>query len=112
MASRLVPTPDDYSDNEEDFPSHTLQQTSDLDGRYPQKKYYRQRAHVNPLSLQNLFPPSSPDRVNWSEHFPGIGVGRVDFLDIGCGYGGLLIELSPLFPDKFILGTKCDKVIY
>ncbi|XP_028431970.1 tRNA (guanine-N(7)-)-methyltransferase isoform X2 [Perca flavescens] len=31
---------------------------------------------------------------------------RVEFADIGCGYGGLLVELSPLFPDKLILGLE------
>ncbi|KAM8916502.1 tRNA (guanine-N(7)-)-methyltransferase isoform 2-T2 [Spinachia spinachia] len=31
---------------------------------------------------------------------------RVEFADIGCGYGGLLVELSPLFPDKLILGME------
>jgi len=25
-------------------------------------------------------------------------------LDIGCGYGGLLFALAPLFPNKLILG--------
>ena len=27
-------------------------------------------------------------------------------LDVGCGYGGLLVELSPLFPDKYMLGKS------
>jgi hypothetical protein len=30
--------------------------------KLPQKKYYRQRAHANPLSFQNLFHPKDPDR--------------------------------------------------
>ena len=32
-------------------------------------------------------------------------------IDIGCGYGGLLFELSKEFPDKLILGMEIrDKV--
>lgn len=31
---------------------------------------------------------------------------QVEFADIGCGYGGLLVELSPLFPDTLILGLE------
>ena len=30
----------------------------------------------------------------------------VRFADIGCGYGGLLISLSPMFPDKLMLGKS------
>ena len=26
--------------------------------------------------------------------------------DIGCGYGGLLVQLSPMFPDKNMLGME------
>ncbi|KAJ3314883.1 tRNA (guanine-N(7)-)-methyltransferase (tRNA(m7G46)-methyltransferase) [Boothiomyces sp. JEL0838] len=31
---------------------------------------------------------------------------KVEFADIGCGYGGLLVALSPIFPDKLILGME------
>ncbi|KAH9412864.1 tRNA (guanine-N(7)-)-methyltransferase [Dermatophagoides pteronyssinus] len=31
---------------------------------------------------------------------------KLEFLDIGCGYGGLLIELSPLFPRSLMLGIE------
>lgn len=29
-----------------------------------------------------------------------------DFLDLGCGYGGLLTSVSELYPDKNILGME------
>lgn len=29
---------------------------------------------------------------------------KVEFADIGCGFGGLLIALAPVFPDTLILG--------
>ncbi|KAK5933800.1 hypothetical protein CgunFtcFv8_014253 [Champsocephalus gunnari] len=53
----------------------------------PQKRYYRQRAHSNPMAYHTFDYP-------------------VEFADIGCGYGGLLVELSPLFPDKLMLGME------
>jgi len=35
----------------------------------------------------------------------------VRFADVGCGFGGLLIRLSPLYPDKLMVGFELrDKV--
>lgn len=31
---------------------------------------------------------------------------NVTILDIGCGYGSLLVTLADLFPDKYILGME------
>ena len=31
---------------------------------------------------------------------------EVEIADIGCGYGGLLINLAPEFPDKLLLGME------
>jgi tRNA (guanine-N7-)-methyltransferase len=37
---------------------------------------------------------------------------NVSIIDVGCGYGGLLFGLAPLFPDKLILGMEIrDKVV-
>ena len=37
----------------------------------------------------------------------------VRFADVGCGFGGLLVKLAPLFPDTLILGLELrDKVCY
>lgn len=94
----------------------------------PQKKYYRQRAHSNPLSDHSVEYPVRPDDMDWSTHYPSIikspeqsadddessvSIKRrkhenplVEFADIGCGYGGLLVALSPLFPDKLMLGME------
>ncbi|XP_073984320.1 tRNA (guanine-N(7)-)-methyltransferase isoform X2 [Rhodnius prolixus] len=30
----------------------------------------------------------------------------VEFADIGCGYGGLLVTLSPMFPETYMLGIE------
>lgn len=38
-------------------------------------------------------------------------VPRVRFADVGCGFGGLLVKLSPLYPDTLMLGMELrDKV--
>jgi len=79
------------------------------DTRFPQKRYYRQRAHSNPLSDHSFDYPVTPEEMNWSAVFPNYSgeTGRgVDFLDIGCGYGGLIVNLSPLFPDKLMVGFE------
>eukprot|EP00439_Symbiodinium_sp_Y106_P077992 s2628_g16.t2 len=34
------------------------------------------------------------------------GTHKVRFLDVGCGFGGLLMALSPKFPDKLMLGME------
>ncbi|PPQ90992.1 hypothetical protein CVT25_013916 [Psilocybe cyanescens] len=74
----------------------------------PQKKHYRQRAHANPFSDHALQYPSAPNAVDWSVHYPTFaGTGSApEFADIGCGFGGLLITLAPLFPDTLMLGME------
>jgi len=44
--------------------------------------------------------------MDWSMHFPAFAEsGKTpEFADIGCGFGGLLIALAPLFPDTLMLG--------
>lgn len=48
--------------------------------------------------------------MDWSPHFPAYasqiaaGEKRVEFADIGCGFGGLLMALAPMFPDTLMLG--------
>lgn len=84
----------------------------------PQKKYYRQRAHSNPIADHCIEYPIKPDLMDWSTLYPlyfpahktkekqAIHEKRVEFADIGCGYGGLLVTLSPIFPDNLILGME------
>ncbi|KAH9057883.1 putative methyltransferase-domain-containing protein [Lactarius vividus] len=74
----------------------------------PQKRHYRQRAHANPFSDHNLEYPASPDEVDWSAHYPAFaGSGKTpEFADVGCGFGGLLITLAPLYPDTLMLGLE------
>ncbi|KAI0790549.1 putative methyltransferase-domain-containing protein [Abortiporus biennis] len=74
----------------------------------PQKRHYRQRAHANPFSDHSLVYPASPEQMNWDAHYPAfVGTGQTpEFADVGCGFGGLLIALSPLFPEKLIIGME------
>nr|CAG4641137.1 EOG090X0BSB [Eulimnadia texana] len=74
----------------------------------PQKKFYRQRAHSNPIADHCFDYPVSPDEMDWTALFPQIKElnSKVQFADIGCGYGGLLIALSPMFPEVHMLGME------
>lgn len=70
-----------------------------------QKRFYRQRAHANPLSIHHLDYPSSPAVLQWPTHYPA-SVDSPTILDIGCGFGGLLISLAPLYPATNLLGIE------
>lgn len=79
----------------------------------PKKKFYRQRAHSNPFSDHQLEYPTCPDEMDWSRFYPHFYdsendkmTKQVTVADIGCGFGGLLIDLSPEFPDDLILGME------
>ncbi|GBE88460.1 guanine-N-7 methyltransferase [Sparassis latifolia] len=74
----------------------------------PQKRHYRQRAHANPFSDHALSYPHSPHACDWSILYPAFaGSGKTpEFADVGCGFGGLLIALAPLFPDTLMLGME------
>ncbi|XP_065072268.1 tRNA (guanine-N(7)-)-methyltransferase B-like [Rhopilema esculentum] len=92
--------------------------------RMPQKKYYRQRAHSNPLSVHALEFPLCPENMDWGKYYPHYFTDknsladepvlkrlktsekRVEFADIGCGYGGLLVDLATMFPDTLMLGME------
>eukprot|EP00554_Chaetoceros_debilis_P006901 CAMPEP_0194074160 /NCGR_PEP_ID=MMETSP0149-20130528/1364_1 /TAXON_ID=122233 /ORGANISM="Chaetoceros debilis, Strain MM31A-1" /LENGTH=288 /DNA_ID=CAMNT_0038754285 /DNA_START=85 /DNA_END=951 /DNA_ORIENTATION=- len=86
-----------------------------VDGDMPQKKFYRSRAHCNPLSHNDTFDyPSHPSKMDWSTHYPNFkteeksAANRVlpTVLDIGCGFGGLTIALATLLPTKAVLGLE------
>lgn len=83
----------------------------------PKKKFYRQRAHSNPFSDHRLDYPTSPDAMDWTRYFPQYHdktgnpdehkmTKQVTVADIGCGYGGLLVELAPKLPEKLLLGME------
>ncbi|KAJ5078155.1 tRNA (guanine-n(7)-)-methyltransferase [Anaeramoeba ignava] len=52
--------------------------------------------------------------MDWTEHYPNFNQKKekVEFLDVGCGYGGLLMELSSLFPEKLSLGLEIREKVF
>ncbi|CAI0438792.1 unnamed protein product [Linum tenue] len=79
----------------------------------PRKRFYRARAHSNPLSDSHFPVPVSPRHVDYTAHFPQVDSSskRIQFADVGCGFGGLLISLATLFPETLMVGMELrDKV--
>ncbi|KIY68818.1 putative methyltransferase [Cylindrobasidium torrendii FP15055 ss-10] len=89
-------------------PDAAAQQQPPTNSNLPQKRFYRQRAHANPFSDHNLEYPHSPGHCDWTVHYPKLAPsGKVpEFADVGCGFGGLLIALAPLYPDTLMLGLE------
>lgn len=52
------------------------------------------------------FSPSHPSEYSWEDLYPNIGSNKVEFADIGCGYGGFLVKLGELFPEKYSIGME------
>ena len=52
--------------------------------------------------------------MDWSTHYPKFydeeGKAKdgkqVEWADVGCGFGGLLMSLAPQFPDTLMLGPS------
>ena len=100
----------------------------------PKSVKFRTRQHVNPLNNFDYEVPSSPESIDWSFHFPlahGLQNGlikegntsrfpsnynsknqfanksiNIDILDIGWGYGSLLLQLSMLYQNDIIFGME------
>ncbi|OWB60467.1 hypothetical protein B5S29_g1341 [[Candida] boidinii] len=100
-------------EDKEQTPEVTSTDAEDGEVLLPKKRFYRQRAHSNPFSDHRLEYPTSPDSMNWSKFYPayfddetGEMTKKVEIADIGCGFGGLLVDLGPEFQDKLILGME------
>lgn len=98
-----------------DFRANLQASTNGKPLEAPKKKFYRQRAHANPFSDHALKYPASPADMDWSLHFPAFKTSEaastklttaVEIADIGCGFGGLLIALSPLMPSTLMIGME------
>ncbi|KAG8452571.1 hypothetical protein GDO86_004382 [Hymenochirus boettgeri] len=106
-------------------PPSALVADTDMAVAHPKKRYYRQRAHSNPMADHTFQYPVKPEVMDWSEYYPEFfkpldhncfsnnekdfevkKEHQVEFADIGCGYGGLLVALSPLFPNTLMLGLE------
>lgn len=71
------------------------------------------------LKLTHNYSPMSPAHMDWTPHYPAFvdpnqsnvnlsGARKllkdVEVVDIGCGYGGLLVGLAPLLPETLMVG--------
>ncbi|XP_037938655.1 tRNA (guanine-N(7)-)-methyltransferase-like [Teleopsis dalmanni] len=78
-----------------------------LSSGLPQKRYYRQRAHSNPIADHSFTYPAHPSDFNWSTLYPHISSNEeVKFADIGCGYGGFLVTLGEMYPSVYSIGLE------
>ncbi|ODV95588.1 hypothetical protein PACTADRAFT_50288 [Pachysolen tannophilus NRRL Y-2460] len=100
-------------DTPETLPEEITKEIMEKNLDLPRKRFYRQRAHSNPFSDHQLEYPKSPYAMDWESFYPGFvnqETGKlnkkVEIADIGCGFGGLLIDLSPAFPETLILGME------
>jgi tRNA (guanine-N7-)-methyltransferase len=79
------------------------------ENKMPKKRFFRSRAHCNPLSFNDGFSyPVCPPEFDWEPHFPNIPEDKriVKVLDIGMGFGGLTVSLATALPDMLILGME------
>ncbi|KAI1880708.1 hypothetical protein JX265_000948 [Neoarthrinium moseri] len=107
----------------------TARQQDETPLEMPKKKFYRQRAHANPFSDHQLVYPTTPADMDWSTFFPAYVADseelpdagqtadentpapkkmkqEVEIVDIGCGFGGLLVAMAPVVPNTLMLGLE------
>ncbi|KAJ1676591.1 tRNA (guanine-N(7)-)-methyltransferase (tRNA(m7G46)-methyltransferase), partial [Spiromyces aspiralis] len=72
------------------------------------------------ISTTLPFPPSptSPADQDWAQLYPKFFEQhtdgehpKVEFADIGCGFGGLLVSMAPLYPNTLMLGMEIRKKV-
>lgn len=83
--------------------------TTTTESKKPRKRFFRSRAHCNPLSHNDSFEyPLTPKHFPWEGLYPHIPQEKrvVTILDMGMGFGGLTVELAQLFPDQLVLGME------
>lgn len=99
---------DDAAVEDEVHPATSLPLTKEVRG--VKKRFYRTRAHSNPLN-DGHYPilPLCPEAMDWSHQFCGYTADfahREWFVDVGSGYGGLLAAMAPLYPDAWLVGLE------
>eukprot|EP00485_Elphidium_margaritaceum_P009654 CAMPEP_0202709322 /NCGR_PEP_ID=MMETSP1385-20130828/21462_1 /ASSEMBLY_ACC=CAM_ASM_000861 /TAXON_ID=933848 /ORGANISM="Elphidium margaritaceum" /LENGTH=251 /DNA_ID=CAMNT_0049368567 /DNA_START=26 /DNA_END=781 /DNA_ORIENTATION=- len=77
-----------------------------------QSKARKVYAHCNPFNDVPYNFPTSPASMDWSQHFsqhtkdhPNVPL-QVSFVDIGCGFGNLLLQLAKLWPNRCGVGME------
>jgi len=109
MSSPKDNSSSDLPNRKRDFSQQLTPITAE--GERPQKRFYRQRAHCNPLAHNDSYEyPVCPAVMQWSNAESGWfypetqGVPTV--LDIGCGFGGLTMALATQLPNETVLGME------
>ncbi|KAK7198397.1 tRNA (guanine-N(7)-)-methyltransferase [Novymonas esmeraldas] len=68
----------------------------------------RTRPHRNPLAENDDEHPESPadfaERL--AEFYPGVETPAVEFVDVGCAFGGMLFSLAEVFPTTCMMGLE------
>ncbi len=94
------------------------QYTEELDQKgMPKKRFFRSRAHCNPLSHNDSFTyPLTPQHFAWNVLYPAYAkenpsyegelTKQVSILDMGMGFGGLTVALAELFPEQLVMGME------
>lgn len=79
----------------------------------PRKSIHRQRAHNNPLATNRLWCPDTPASVPVAEYYPGLlapsaapSSNVIRWVDLGCGFGSLILELARVERRELILGME------
>lgn len=76
---------------------------------------FRHRPHANPLADNDFqFPCTGPDEFPFDLYYPawrkqrnaGAQEGHFDIVDIGCGYGDFVRNVSLAFPDLLTVGLE------
>lgn len=84
-------------------------------GEQPRKRFFRQRAHSNPLSIGDSARPLRPESFVWDALFdpscPAPATSPVEMIDVGCGFGGLLFGLNAHFPGARKLGLEIRNTV-
>ena len=92
-----------------------LPATLSSDTGLPRKRFYRARAHSNPLNDCQFEVPRCPQDNEWSALYPAFfapkagakegwvskdPTAKVRFADVGCGFGGLLVRQTHLVANR------------
>lgn len=78
----------------------------------PQKRHFRTRAHSNVLNANDFWYPATPADVPLSKYYPKLAapgvvpLQQIRFVDVGCGYGSLLLGLATVYAEDLMLGIE------
>lgn len=83
------------------------------------RRHWTSKYRIMPVLIGRGYSPISPAHMDWSSHYPAFvdpdsskttlsGARQltkdVEVVDIGCGFGGLLVGLAPLLPETLMVG--------